>query len=289
MTSFYFDSADEKQIEKWWATLSGHLGQTSEPAGITTNPSALQKAGVKTMRDLERKLHDLSHLMIRMGKVVGDIYVQLPNDNMHNSDVLEFARFLSKLADKVDLRQRYITFGLKIPPYQRILNLVPELSKMVPVNVTGVSDCSTALNAFSHNVRYVSIIPGRMEEQGIDAKSQVCYIQQRTPGKVQVKHFHDKREQQLITGSMRTLEGLAWVIAAGTVPTIGWRVFDKIVQTEESVKNFYDMWRAPALTTDFKNSPPVNEKMTQLSVDFFKQMNDCGKDIHEDFEKVIIL
>ena len=60
---------------------------------------------------------------------------------------------------------------MKIAPHKRMLELNEELKDKIDLNVTGTADCSTALMSLSYGVRYVSIIPGRMEEKGIVSKS----------------------------------------------------------------------------------------------------------------------
>ena len=65
---------------------------------------------------------------------------------------------------------------MKIPPYNEFLNISEELNQKVLTNVTGVSDHATAMKCISYGVNYVSIIPGRMEEVGIDAVSLMTYL-----------------------------------------------------------------------------------------------------------------
>ena len=102
-----------------------------------------------------------------------------------------------------------------------MLELNEELKDKIDLNVTGTADCSTALMSLSYGVRYVSIIPGRMEEKGIDAKNQIAYLNQRK-----------KDNSEIITGSMRTLDGLKWAFEYGTVPTIGTKVWDLILEKD---------------------------------------------------------
>ena len=138
------------------------------------------------------------------------------------------------------------------------------------INVTGVADCATALNCFTYDVRYVSIIPGRMEEKGLNAKAHISYVNQRRTS-----------SSDIIAGSMRTLEGLRWVAEYGTVPTIGTGVWD-LIFNDMGLETFKLFEKVPREKWS-KYSPIVTDVSTQLSVDFFKQMDECGKTAHTQF------
>jgi hypothetical protein len=84
---------------------------------------------------------------------------------------------------------------------------------------------------------------------------------------------------------MRTIEGLKWVCEYGTVPTIGTRVWDKIIVDEETMKEVSRFGENTMSCASLKFSPHVNEINTQLSVDFFNQMDECGQYAYEDFMK----
>jgi len=81
----------------------------------------------------------------------------------------------------------------------------------------------------------------------------------------------------IISGSMRTIEGLKWVSVLGTIPTIGERVWNEMLDTGFNfmdLNSFYprDIKMSANAFAPFKDE--VNEK---LSVDFFIQMDECGK------------
>lgn len=277
---FFFDTADEKLIENWWSKLN-HSFEGKDVAGITSNPNALQKVNVKTVEELKAKLVTLGNLLgsIRKDRS-GHIYVQMPNSNMGREDIKKFAQFLYEFG-----RANSIVLGLKIPPFHRTLEMTSNLWDLVPLNVTGVADCSTALRAFSYPVTYVSIIPGRMEEKNINAREQVAFVQQRNNGYARSANRTEiiSTKKRLITGSMRTLVGLQWAIEYGTVPTIGSKLFDKLVESPVNVEYFHSMWNVSRKHPDLDFSPHVTQDMTDLSVSFFEQMDECGKELYEDF------
>ena len=109
-----------------------------------------------------------------------------------------------------------------------------------------------------------------MEEKGLDAKAHIAYINQRKDSNAEI-----------ITGSMRTLEGLKWVSQYGTVPTIGTGVWD-LVFNEMGVEGFCAIKReAPKEWARY--APTVTDVSTQLSKDFFGQMDYCGTPCLTDF------
>ena len=106
-----------------------------------------------------------------------------------------------------------------------------------------------------------------MEEKGIDAVSQMKFIDQRK----------NRFNYELITGSMRTVEGLLSAIQGNTVPTIGTRVFD-ILKTK-NIDEFIKLWSITLELQSIKFSPHIDQRMTDLSVDFFKQMDSMGEQL----------
>ena len=108
---------------------------------------------------------------------------------------------------------------MKIPPFQNVLEYVDEYNQYVITNVTGLADSSTALKCCTYDVGYVSIIPGRMEEVGIDAKSAIAFVNQCNFGNTQI-----------ITGSQRTTEQIIYSFYLDTVPTIVEKCWSDIFQ-----------------------------------------------------------
>jgi transaldolase len=270
MFDFFFDTADDEYVLRAWDKLSTHF-EAHQIRGITTNPNAFKKIQACRLREWEEKLVVLCSLVSDLrGDNDGVVYVQTPSSLMSPEQVLEYAKHISQFNDgKTKL-------GLKIPPFYSILEIVDELNKYTETNVTGLADCSTALSCLSYNVRYISLIPGRMEEQGLDAKAHVLfarrYMNEGTSG-----------ASEIIAGSMRTIEGLEWVCSHGTVPTIGTRVWDKILEDEKVMRRVAAFGTNVVSCSQLQFSPHVTEINTKLSLDFFEQMNDCGRSAYEDF------
>jgi transaldolase len=163
---------------------------------------------------------------------------------------------------------------VKIPPYGDTLKYFNMgLDTTLRLNVTGVADAATALRCFTANVSYVSIIPGRMEEVGIDADTHLHYVDRR-----------NRNGSDVIAGSMRTWDGLVRAVVANTVPTIGMRVWDSM--TEENYAGFADLWKEAGnyvVPTYPANIPLIDDRNLKLTGDFFTQMDELGKPLYDDF------
>ena len=278
MIDFFFDTADIDYINGVWQKTKEQVNAT-HVRGITTNPNAFHKLSMHSLSSWEQHLPRLCETVSNIrNDGEGVVYVQAPNSNMTGREVLDFAKYIHTRNDG------NTKLALKIPPFLPILKFVDQINEYMEVNVTGVSDCSTALCCFSYPVRYVSLIPGRMEEKGLDAKSHIDYTNQRKASRSSI--FSSKeRCQEIITGSMRTLEGLRWVSECGTVPTIGQRVWDLIMQ-DNNLSEFAS-FNSVQPTNWNKFSPHVTDTSTQLSVDFFEQMDSCGKKCWEDYKETV--
>tara|TARA_Y100000310_G_scaffold178911_1_gene178878 strand:+ start:3422 stop:4219 length:798 start_codon:yes stop_codon:yes gene_type:complete len=265
MFDFFFDTADIFYIQSIWTVLNSEIDPT-HVRGITTNPNAFMKMDMHRLEEWTTHLPKLCELVSTIrGDDQGVVYVQAPNSNMSPQDVLEWAQYIHAFTDG------QTPLGLKIPPFHPILEIVDKLNDIMEVNVTGVADCSTALSCLTYDVRYVSLIPGRMEEQGLNASAHLAFAQKRKSDNAEI-----------IAGSMRTIDGLERVCSLGTVPTIGARVWDKILQEDpELLLTFGKKTIVHAMF-----SPFVNEVNRALSVSFFEQMDECGKRAYEDFMKV---
>ena len=262
---FFFDTADKDYIDNLWNKLSVSVNK-EYVAGITTNPNAFAKINADNLEAWKKTSQDLCKLVSEIrGDNKGVVYVQAPNSKMSQKEVIDWA---NRIIDWSDGKTK---IGMKIAPHKRMLELNEELKDKIDLNVTGVADCSTALMSLSYGVRYVSIIPGRMEEKGIDAKNQIAYLNQRK-----------KDNSEIITGSMRTLDGLRWAFEYGTVPTIGTKVWDLIIENNQVNKFIYDPQELEPI--DF--SPHVDSNMTKLSEDFFIGMNSLGLKIYEEIKKI---
>lgn len=265
---FMFDTADEAYIRSTWEFLKTQGGfEGSSVIGITTNPNALSKINCNDMETFNRVITSLCRTIteIRGGQPGGIVFAQFPQMSMSVDSMRRFVNHIVTLSDGLT------KVGLKIPPYEHVLKMVPEFSLQVETNVTGLADCATAIKCLTYGVRYISIINGRMEENGIDARGQVQYIKQANLGKTEI-----------ITASMRTIPGLAWVIEEDTLPTIGSRVFDQfIAKGAEGAKEFRQMWNS-VKSAEF--SPNVTDGMKKLSLAFFEQMDSLGESLRKSFE-----
>ncbi len=265
MKKFFFDTANIEFIRKTWAELSPNVDRTLV-AGITTNPNAFFKIGKLQLQEWFDHTTELCKLVseIRQDNK-GVVYIQCPSSKMNAEEVLEYAKSVAKLSDGVT------RIGLKIAPQVPILSITKELQQYVDVNVTGLSDCSTALKCVTYGVDYISVIPGRMEEVGIDAKSQVAFINQ-----------GDLKNTEIIAGSMRTIDQLAWTFQYGTVPTIGERVWPLILE-QDTLQYLLSLdYSSPVSVSDF--TPIIDQRNLDLSIGFFQQMDECGKQAYEDFK-----
>jgi transaldolase len=262
---FFFDTADIAYIKKLWKKMSKDI-PSDLVAGITTNPNAFSKINLNDLSDWKSTTQNLCKLVTDIRRdSKGIVYVQIPYSKMKKNNINEWINLI------LDWSDGKTQIGLKIPPFVEALELANSLKDKIDFNVTGVSDCSTALRAFSYNVRYVSFIPGRMEEKGINAKEQISFVNQR-----------NNSRSEIITGSMRNIEGLAWACAYNTVPTIGTRVWDEIEQ-KISNQEFLKILESRQILDKIDFSPLVNNHMVDLSLDFFSQMDKLGSKIYKDF------
>jgi transaldolase len=265
MKKFFFDTANIEFIRKTWAELSPSVDRTLV-AGITTNPNAFFKIGKLKLQEWFDHTTELCKLVseIRQDNK-GVVYIQCPSSTMSAEEVLLYAKSVAKLSDGVT------RIGLKIAPQVPILSITKELQQYVDVNVTGLSDCSTALKCVTYGVDYISVIPGRMEEVGINAKNQVAFINQ-----------SDLKNTEIIAGSMRTIDQLAWTFQYGTVPTIGERVWPLILE-QGTLQYLLDLDYSNSISvSDF--TPTIDQRNLDLSIGFFQQMDECGKQAYEDFK-----
>lgn len=260
MKKFFFDTADYEYIKKAWASLKKDVNKDLV-VGITTNPNAffkLNKLSIKEWFDTLPRLCETVSEIRQDSK--GVVYIQGPNSGMKSDELIRYAEKVSKLTDG------NTKVGLKIPPFVEALKVSREISNFTEVNVTGVSDAATALKCFTYPaVRYVSVIPGRMEEVGINAKAQISFLNQA-----------NERRPELIAGSMRTIEGLIWTFQYGTVPTIGERVWNLVLEGN-NIQHLLNINYSDSLEFVPEYSPIVDERSFNLTKAFFEQMDNCGK------------
>jgi hypothetical protein len=271
MIDFFFDTADTDYIRKTWDVLGNHADNFT--FGITTNPNAMNKVNCNTVDKFVARTNELLDLLEELGQSDGLVYVQFPSTRMTDEECLNFVDFINKLQRGGDRPQ----IALKIAHFSRMLELSStDDFKNLSVNVTGISDCGTIMKASLYpNVRYASIIPGRMEEVGINANSHLKFLA-----------MTDLNDTEVITGSMRTIEGLKFAVYYNTVPTIGWRVWDNMAE-QNLWSQFPTYWEHRFAPVDWNvlddYIPNITETNRQLSVDFFEQMDDMGNELYLDY------
>ena len=86
---------------------------------------------------------------------------------------------------------------------------------------------------------------------------------------------------------MRTLEGLANAIAYNTIPTIGERVWNKIIAYNLDITDpdWIEQYSPIVIIKPNMFSPNIDFRNRQLSIDFFKQMDELGKQVYTDWKK----
>jgi hypothetical protein len=270
--TFFFDTADTDYIRKIWDKLGKYIDGSSV-IGITTNPNALAKVNCDTLDKFETLVPQMTSLVgeLRGEGPDGLVYVQVPNSTMNEEDILRWATYVN------EFNGNGAAIALKIPHFSYVLRLSaePELQNLY-LNVTGVSDANTIIKALSyHNVFFASIIPGRMEEVGIDANAHLKYLADQQL----------QRHQNIIAGSMRTIEGLKNSIFYHTVPTIGSRVWD-LIDKENRWEEFASYWETTYEVPEGPSAdytPTVTDTNIDLSKQFFEQMDKLGQSLNDEF------
>ena len=273
MAAFFFDTADTDYIRKIWDKLGKHI-DPSAVVGITTNPNALAKVNCDTLQKFEELVPRMCELVRELrgdSSTEGLVYVQVPNSTMSYEDILRWAVYVN------EFNGNGAAIALKIPHFSYVLRMAgePELQNLY-LNVTGVSDANTIIKALSYqNVFFASIIPGRMDEVGIDANTHLRYL----------ANQQLQRHQNIIAGSMRTIEGLKNSIFYHTVPTIGSRVWD-LIDAENRWEEFASYWENTYEVSDEPSAdytPLVTDTNLDLSKQFFDQMDKLGESLHTEF------
>lgn len=267
---FFIDTADVDYVKKTIDKLSSHNVNMQNLIGVTTNPNALAKINCDTVEKLVDVVDQLTKLVTSVrNDNYGVVYVQLPNSHATENEILTWASMLTQIGDGKT------AVGLKIPPYMQTLDIVSNMSlgKRIELNVTGVSDAATAFRCLSYpDIAFVSVIPGRMEEVGIDASAHLKLIAQR-----------GNYETEIIAGSMRTFDGLRRSIECGTVPTIGSRVFDSM--TDAEYDEFSNLWNFSTCEADYKKDLIfIDERNHKLTIDFFDQMDSLGTSLYTELK-----
>jgi hypothetical protein len=272
---FFFDTADVSYIRAAWEVIKDKVDPKTM-RGITTNPNAFFKIGKLKLAEWLDTIPELCKVVSEMrGDNLGIVYVQGPSSKMTAREIYMYSRMAKERSGGL------AQIGIKIPPYTSVLQ-DKELGYDMILNVTGVADAATALKCLSYpKIRFVSIIPGRMEEAGIDANAHLRFVSERKIIDLPERQY---RNAEIISGSMRTLEGLISTFQLGTVPTIGERVWNILLQDD----NFEKVWNCPPAEQKLLDfSPEVSAANTKLSTDFFVQMDKCGEQAYEDLKAAL--
>ena len=265
MKDFFFDTANldfiKSTFDKYCNDLKPNLIR-----GVTTNPNAFQKIGLTKLDEWLSHAIKVANLIGEIrGDKQGQVHIQIPNSELHPDTILEYAKLINDTIG--DLCQ----VGMKIPPYQNVLEHLEMYNNFVLTNVTGLADPGTALKCCTYDVNYISIIPGRMEEVGINAENAISFVNQCKFGKTEI-----------ITGSQRTTDQVISCFAHNTIPTIGEKCWNDIFEGD-NFKRIKDMQQKATPFGHF--SPLITNENINLSLSFFEQMDEMGKIAFEDLIK----
>lgn len=250
---FFLDTADPQFVANARNQLRGIAGPLAF-LGVTTNPKAV--AGYCTEQSSARAMVDglAAEIAEFRGDTAGQLFLQLPGSNSSFEDCVRF------IEHTYNWGRRHIKLGYKLP-HHRVRDLAYKLQPWNHLlNVTGVTDGRTAVQAAKSPVRYISFLTGRMEERGIDAQGHVATYH---------NYLWYSSKCPLIAGSMRTVEQLEWCFAFNMIPTIGRSLWAAIVEKKA--------WRVFQSHETVKSMPrerlEAGEPEKQLSQEFFDEMD----------------
>lgn len=262
MRDFFFDTANIDFIKSTLDKYGSHINP-KWVRGITTNPNAFSKINKFHLNEWISHAKEMGKLVQEIrGDNEGEIHIQAPYSYMEPGDILEYAKMIS------DITEGTCKVGMKIPPYQGALQYVDKFNEYVITNVTGLADSATALKCCTYNVGYISIIPGRMEEVGIDAKTAIAFVNQCNFGNTEI-----------ITGSQRTTDQIIYSFYLNTIPTIGEKCWSDIFEGDNFQKILNIQYEYEPVGPF---SPLISQENINLSLAFFKQMDGLGFTAYED-------
>jgi hypothetical protein len=263
MFDFFIDTANIDYISK---LVDKVPFERIRCLGITTNPNAMAKEGLHSLASWLEIVPKLAKLVFDIrGDYHGQVHVQIPDCNMSVGEVISFINEVKGI-----FPTEYADLAIKIPPYFS-LSEMSQLEGRAFLNVTGLTEAGTCLGCLSKGADFVSIIPGRMEEVGINANAHLEYL-----------HSTLEYNRKVITGSMRTIQGLTDAVRYGTLPTIGARVWDLILDQPEFLNEPIEISHCNRPYTPFSG-----EENLKLSNEFFCQMNKLGTEAYKDFKCVL--
>jgi hypothetical protein len=280
--SFLFDTADIDHMERVMDHFKGAISPNCV-RGVTTNPSALDRVGIRGFKAVEDRIRDIG-LWLTETRKDGDgvVHVQVPNSK---ASFHELRRWVQQLLDK-DILGSSARLAIKIHPDH--VSLIDQHGWQYPWmidqstvlwNVTGVTDSCTASGIFnefpSANIAYVSFLTGRMEARGVDPKRHVATTIRHLPVEL-------RQQRRLIAGSMRTVAQLEWAMFYNMLPTIGTTVWQQILNDADSTN------RSERFVTLCHRAPGVDEseltpgrtllgRESTLTEEFFNEMDAIAK------------
>ncbi len=272
---FYIDTAIEadivaiiEKIDRECPKLLGKFG------GITTNPNAMHNAGITTYGGHINQVKELVGVMSTWG-LFTELHTQLPSSTMNVHGAGMFIDEMLTIYPPASI-------VIKFPPNIKLIADIqsrPEYGSL-KINVTGLTsvyDCLIML-MFS-TVRYASLIPGRMEAAGINASQHLALYE--------TLMRSTAIDGDVITGSMRTVEQVISSANAGTLPTIGTKVWN--LMTPDDLESLYNslcpLSAMKKLSSDRLVPIPVSDVNVELTNSFFAQMDEMGKAVFDSFQK----
>lgn len=157
MLKLYVDSAVREDVERWLATGTVH--------GVTTNPTLLQRAGLR-MADLPE--------VYRWATAAGAREVFFQAWGQTAAEILECGRRLRAIGPQV---------VVKVPASREGVTATAALSgEGCPTLLTAVYNASQALLAQAAGARYIAPYLGRMGDAGRDGHEEVVAMQEALDG-----------------------------------------------------------------------------------------------------------
>ena len=267
MKEFFFDTANIDFINSTMDKYGSKINR-KWVKGITTNPNAFSKINKFHLEEWFLHVGEMSSLISDIrGDNEGEIHIQAPYSHADPDIIFKYSEMISTISEGK------CKVGMKIPPYSKVLEKVNLFNKNVITNVTGIADSATALKCCTDDVGYISIIPGRMEEVGIDAETAIAFVNQCEFGNTKI-----------ITGSQRTTEQIIYSFYLDTIPTIGEKCWNDIFQ-KDNFQRILDIDYKYDQVGEF--SPFITEKNIDLSLAFFKQMDELGEKAYKDLIELV--
>ena len=206
----FIDSADIQTVEQ--ALLSGTV------YGVTTNPTLLQRAGVRL-----QQVPSLAKQILELG--ARELHLQV-----YAEDTPQMLREGERLVE-IDPQRVVIKISATPPGYAATAQLA---AQGVRVTLTAVYTVAQAILAQSVGARYIAVYLGRMSDDGLDALALV--------GQMQHTLSVQRAEVEILAASIRSpaeVEAVAELgIAAVTLPLAVLKQLPESPRTAAAVATF---------------------------------------------------